>query len=184
MEFTNEQKLIVALLTEIHSALKIEDGLDPMFIQDKVCSGNTWALRWHYSGLFQDEEDTPEDVKFVAKVLDLWERLEHSFESLSDAQKAQLLELSPVYGGDVRFRGFDGNGGDRDGMSTVHILVEEMGRWRTFKGRDFNAHMRMSGVYERMLEASDALGKGYADYDFSIEEMAQVLNAATHPDNR
>lgn len=69
-------------------------------------------------------------------------------------------------------------------MSTVHILVEEMGRWRTFKGRDFNAHMRMSEVYERMLEASDALGKGYADFEFSVEEMAQVLNAAIHPENR
>lgn len=184
MEFTNEQKLIVALLTEIHSALKIEDGLDPMFVQDKVASGRTWALNWHYPGLFQDDEETPDDVKFVVKVLDLWERLEHSFDSLDGAQKAELVAVSPHYGADVRFRGFDGNGGDRDGMSTVHILVEEMGRWRTFKGRDFNAHMHMSEVYERMLEASDELGKGYADFEFSVEEMAQVLNAAIHPENR
>jgi uncharacterized protein YfbU (UPF0304 family) len=183
MEFTNEQKLIVALLTDIHAALKIKDGLDPMFVQDKVCSGRTWALRWQYSGLFHDDEETPEDVKFVAKVLDLWERLERSFDSLSDAQKAQLVELSPVYGANVRFSGFDGNGGDRDGLGTTHVLVEEMGRWSIFKGRDFNAHAHMSGVYERMIEASKALGKGPADYWFSLEEIAQVLNASPHPNN-
>lgn len=184
MEFTNEQKLIVALLTEIHAALNIEGGLDPIFIQDKVSSGRTWALRWQYSGLFESDAETPVDVKFVAKVLDLWERLEHSFNSLSEAQKTELSELSPIHGNNVRFRGFDGNGGDRDGMSTAHILVEEMGRWSVFKGRDFNAHMPMSGGYERMLEAFEALNKGHIDYALTVEEMAQVLDAVTHPANR
>lgn len=184
MDFTNEQRLIVALLTDIHAALKIEDGLDPLFVQDKVLSGRTWALNWRYPGLFDDSEETPKDVKFVANVLDLWQRLEHSFDALSDEKKSELASLSPIYGTEVRFRGFDGNGGDRDGMSTTHILVEEMGRWSSFKGRDFNAHMQMSGVYERMLDASESLGKGYDDYAFSIEEMAEILNAAIHPDNR
>jgi uncharacterized protein YfbU (UPF0304 family) len=184
MEFTNEQKLIVALLTDIHAALNIEDSLDPVFVQDKVNSGRTWALHWKYPGLFQDRFETPANVKFVADVLDLWERLEQSYASINQEGVAALVALSPTYGDNVSFPGFDGNGGDYDGYSTARILIEELGRWSSFKGRDLNAHMPMADVYERMLDASRALGKGDYEYEYSVEEMAEILNARIHPDNR
>lgn len=183
MEFTNEQKLIVALLTEIHKELDIENGLDPEFIQDKVSSGHTWALRWKYPGLFQDSVEPPENVKFVADVLDLWERLEQSHAALNQEGIATLNTLSRM-GERVRFPGFDGNGGDYDGYSIARIMIEELERWSTFRGRDLNAHMPMADAYRRMLDASQSLGKGHYDYEFSVEEMAEILNAWIHPDNR
>lgn len=184
MEFTNEQKLIVAMLAEIHQALEIEDGLDPVFIQDKVSSGRTWAVRWRYGELFDDDFETPPHVRFVVKVLELWRRLEHSYSLLDEGQKAELLRLAPVHGERVRFIGFDGNGGDDDGYGTAHTLIEEMGRWREFQGRDLNSHGPMKQVYERMLEACDGLEKDATDFALSVEEMAVILNAQAHPSNR
>lgn len=184
MEFTNEQKLIVALLTEIHEALDIKNGLDPVFIQDKVSSGRVWALHWKYPNLFQGGGEPPVNVQFVASVLDLWERLEHSHASLNQEGVATLTALSPVYGERVQFPGFDGNGGDHDGYSIARILIEELGRWSSFQGRDLNAHMPMADSYERMLEVSRSFDKGSYDYEFSAEEMAEILNARIHPDNR
>ncbi|MCB2255983.1 YfbU family protein [Pseudomonas chlororaphis] len=183
MEFSNEQKLIITLLTEIHAALEIKDGVDPFFVQEMVSTGHTWALRWRYPGIFEDSEETPQSVLFVVKVLDLWERLEHSFNSLSEQEREELVKLSPVYGKSVTFRGFDGNG--EEGYSIAHILIEDMGRWATFKDRDLNAHMPMNDIYERMLEALDALPtKSGFDFELSVEEMAEILNAMIHPQNR
>lgn len=183
MEFSNEQKLIVAMLADIHQALDIRDSLDAEFILDKVSSDRTWALRWRYGELFDGDFDTPEHVKFVVKVLDLWHRIEHSYSLYDDAEKAELLRLSPVFGAGVAFSGFDGNGGDRDGYGTVHILVEELGRWSRFKGRDLNSHGPMAEVYERMLEASQQLNGNAKNFELSVEDLATILNAKTHPEN-
>ncbi|WP_116827344.1 YfbU family protein [Pseudomonas syringae] len=184
MDFSNEQKLIIALLTDIHSKLEIKDGLDPAFVNDKVQSGHTWALRWQYPGVFSEGYETPSKVRFVVRVLDLWERIEFSVKDLSSDQRTQLAAIAPLHGDNPKFSGFDGNGGDRDGYSVAHILIEEMGRWGMFKGRDLNSHTQMSEVYDRMLNALDRLNKDSSDFSFSLEELGALLNAKTHPDNR
>lgn len=182
MEFTNAEKLIIAMLAEIHSALKIKDGLDPDLIQSAVSSGHSWALHWQYPGLFQGENDTPNEVRAVAETLDLWERLERSFaEYPADARK-ELARLSPIYGQNVRFPGFDGNG--EDGYSIAHVLINDLGRWSSFHGRDLNSHMPLSDAYYRMLETLPELNKGPMDYAFSVAEAAQLLNSMVHPSNR
>lgn len=184
MDFSNEQKLIVTLLTEIHAALNIKNGIDPDFVQDKVCSGDTWALYMQYPGIFEKAPGLPANVKFVANVLDLFTRLERSYESLSAPEKAELEDQSPIHGKDVSFKGFDGNGGDRNGYSTTETFVNQMGRWSNFKGRSFNSHMPSSEIYDRMLNAYDSLNKNNTPWEFSVDEMAHILNAAIHPDNR
>ncbi|GAD62039.1 hypothetical protein [Aquipseudomonas alcaligenes] len=58
MEFSNAQKMIITLLTDIHSALKIQDSVDPDFVQRMVVSDNGWALAWQYPGIFETGEET------------------------------------------------------------------------------------------------------------------------------
>lgn len=181
MEFTHSEKLIVAMLAEIHSALKIKDGLDPDLIQNVVSSGHTWALHWQYPGLFQGVNDTPNEVLVIANILDLWERLERTFAAYPADAREELARLS-VYGDNVRFLGFDGNGGD--GYSIANILINDLGRWSSFYGRDLNSHAPMSDAYARMLDTLAGLNKGTMDYAFTVEETAQLLNSMTHPSNR
>ena len=180
MDFSNEQKVILALLADIHAAIGVENGLDADFILDKAITGRTWAIRWQYGHLFSGDYETPAHVKLVADVLDLWEGLEYSFENLEADDKDRLRQLSPIFGEDVKFRGFDGNGGDRDAYGTASILINEMGRWSCFQGRDLNAHMPTLESYERMLNASRSLEKEVYDRHYSVEEIALILNAREH----
>lgn len=180
MEFSNEQKLIVTLLTDIHEALKIQDSVDPRFVQRMVVEDQTWALEWKYPGIFQESEDENPQVRFVAKVLDMWERLEYQFNNFDPVEKAELEQKAGVFGRDVRFRGFDGNN-ETEEMSITSIFVEDLDRWSDFKGRNFNSHMRVSDAYRRMLERFSDLPY---DRDLTVDEVAEVLFEQTHPENR
>lgn len=184
MEFTDEQKLIVTLLTDIHAALEIKNSIDPEFVQDAVSSGRTWALQWQYPGIFHGEANTPEPVIFVTKVLELWERLERSYAELTDESRADVTERAKPFGNGVSFPGFDGNGGDEDAYGTAHVLINQMGRWSDFKDRDLNSHMPMNDTYQRMLESLHQMNKNYSEYYFSPDEIVKLLTARIHPANR
>lgn len=184
MEFTNEQKLIITLLTDIHAALKISDSVDPQFVQEVVSNNQGWALDWQYPGIFGGgAEETPEHVVFVTKVLNLWERVEQSYAKLGDVEKADIATQAYPFGQDPAFSGFDGNGADGDAYSTTGLLINRMDKWTTFQGRDLNSHAPMSGAYQRMLYSLDELQKSPRDYYFSPDELVILLKAQAHPDN-
>lgn len=187
MEFTNEQKLIVALLTDIHAKLEIQDGVDPNFVQRMVSEDQGWALKWKYQGLFSEGGTTPPDVEFVANVLTMWSRLEESYSSLDDEGRKVLLEKAPVFGKAVKFPGFDGNN-EAELLSIARILVDDLDRWQEFEGGVRNSHMPLADAYGRMLAVSDAiLAKNTSGWDhgnFDAEDLAQVINEMAHPDNR
>ncbi|HGW5372291.1 TPA: YfbU family protein [Pseudomonas aeruginosa] len=181
MEFSNPQKLIVTLLTDIHQALDIKDSVDPLLVQRMVNSDRGWALEWAYPGIFEGRDETPQHVKFVADVLDMWDFLIQAVEELSPAERAQLEELAPVFGENVAFDGFDGNT-ETELMVTARIFVDDLNRWSRFKGQDFNSHMPSAAGYERMLDK-------YAEHndhfrDLTVEELAAILNERVHPENR
>ncbi|MBP1126471.1 MULTISPECIES: YfbU family protein [Pseudomonas] len=184
MEFTNEQKLIITLLTDIHAALEIRDSVDPSFVQDAVSSGRTWALEWQYPGIFEGRAETPAQVLFVVSVLEMWERLERSYAELNKESHANIAERAAPFGGKPVFPGFDGNGGDGDAYGTANLLINQMGRWTSFQSHDLNSHMPMSDSYQRMLETLSELDKGHADYYFSQDEIVALLRSRIHPENR
>lgn len=184
MEFTDEQKVLITLLTSIHKKLEIDDGLDPDFVQSMVTSGNTWALYWKYPGIFNDHAETPAAVKRVADVLDMWEVLEHTVAGFTPAEMAQAETLAgPIRPSSARFTGYGAN--NEDEYSIVHILVDDLERWSSFSGRDFNAHMPMVDIYDRMLSAFQRVNpKSNWSQTLTVPDFAEVLKEMVHPDNR
>ena len=181
MDFSNEQKLIIALLTEIHSKLAIEDGLDAAFVQEMVSSGHSWALHWKYPGLFLDPIETPQTVKRVADVLDMWEVIERTISGLSTVERSEADSLITYSDLDsTRFPGYSGN--TEDEYSIVHVLVEDLERWSSFSGRNFNAHMPMVDVYDRMLDAYQRINplESFSP-TLTTQDLAEVLNQRAHP---
>jgi hypothetical protein len=85
MTFTAAEKLQIAMLCDLAKPEK-EKELDFEFIREAVSYNDLWALHWQYP--------TPEQVKFVCDVLDMWERLEENFESLDGAEKARVQKES------------------------------------------------------------------------------------------
>lgn len=187
MEFSNEQKLIVALLTEIHSELNIQDGLNPEFIQRAVNGDHGWALGWKYPGLFEETGEDPQAVKFVADVLDMWSFLETSFNALDDNGRQALADAAEPFGRQVAFPGFDGNN-ESEYLSIARIFVEDLDRWTEFEGRILNAHMRTVDGYQRMLEVFGEIRTAKmneGDYEvLNAEELGRVLSERVHPSNR
>ncbi|MDG9926913.1 MULTISPECIES: YfbU family protein [unclassified Pseudomonas] len=183
MEFSNAQKLIVTLLTDIHRALKIDDGVEPEFVQRMVAGGTGWALAWRYPGIFETPTDTPPEVDYVTDVLEMWQAIEAHYDELGDAEKRQLAEICPVFGKNPRFSGFDGNR-ETDLRAIVQILVNDLGYWDFLEGRDTNSHAPMVDVYSRLLEAFNSWLDEHSVFDPTLEEFAELLSAQTHPSNR
>lgn len=186
MEFSNQQKLIVTLLTDLHSHLKIQSDIDPDFVQRVVTSGHGWALGWKYPGLFEESGESPESVGYVADVLEMWSLLEDSFEALDVEGRKALADAADPFGKDVKFPGFDGNN-EHEYLSIARIFVGDLDRWSEFTDRIVNSHMRTTDGYRRMLAVFDEIRSSKMnDHDyglFSVEELAEVLNGRRHPSN-
>ena len=184
MEFNNQQKLIITLLTEIHAKLDITDGIDPDFVQRMVSEGQGWALSWKYSGLFEESGDDPEAVKYVADVLDMWALLESSFENLDVQERKALAEAAEPFGKDVKFPGFDGNR-EHEFLSIAKIFVDDLDRWSEFSNRVPNSHMPTTEGYSRMLSIfGEIRSRKMNDNNyglFGVDSLAEVLNARRHP---
>ena len=181
MNFSNEQKLIITLLTDIHAHLDIQGSVDPTFVQKVVELDQCWALEWKYPGLFSEEE-TPASVQFVADTLDLWETLEISYNRLEAGEKDELSRLAEPFGDNVVFPGFDGH---TQYLGIAKILINDLDRWEHFKGHKLDAHAPTTDGYRRMIECYKQLPREVRfDRDLNVEEIAQLLKERVHPSCR
>lgn len=184
MEFSNQQKLIITLLTDIHAKLAITDSVDPDFVQRMVTGGQGWALSWKYPGIFEESGEDPESVKYVADVLEMWSALEDSFNALDESGRKALAEAAETFGKDVKFPGFDGNN-EHEYLSIARILVNDLDRWSEFTGRIPNSHMHTTDGYRRMLSVFDEVRSSkFSNHNyglFGVDDLAQVLQGRRHP---
>ena len=50
MKYSQQEKLQIMMLSDIHRALEIENSFDPDLIDEAVSTDNYWALSWEYPG--------------------------------------------------------------------------------------------------------------------------------------
>lgn len=174
MNFTNEQKLIVALLCEIHQGLKIEGDLDSALIADALWSDNTWALPWEYGFLLQQGE-TPTHVKHVVDTLDMWWFIELSYAQLTPEEKA---DFATVWEWEPKFPGFDGNE-EGEYLSAARFLIDKLHRFTDFANRkDLNSHHPTVDRDRRMLERFEPMRKTLGDRDkrfLSVDDLKELF---------
>lgn len=181
MEISDPQRLILHMLCDIHRALKIKGGFDPDFIEHALSSGNTWALKWQYDGIFTGEAVSEETVDEVCSILNMWEWIEHSYAQLGAAEKAQLAKDADPFGANPRFQGFDGNN-EATHMSVADMLINRMGRWAVFKGRDLNAPMPTVDPARRMLIPYFSMGLQKRTAPMTLAQLTEVLKARAYPE--
>jgi uncharacterized protein YfbU (UPF0304 family) len=183
MHLTDSEKLILMMLAEIHERLGISDGIDPKFVKEAIWSGNAWGLRWKFPGLF-DAEETSEGVRDeVMNILDMWSFIEWGYNALSLADKARVKKEAAPIGEHVRFRGFDGNNEGRY-LNVAHFLINQLGHFSDFKGRDLNSHMPSIDAYQRMYAVFESmrstLGMG-GNSNLDATQIIEILKAMIHP---
>lgn len=176
MQFTNSEKLIITMLADIHEKLGI-NAEQAKLIQQAIYTDNTWALSWELKSIVGDSEDvTPPNVQFVVDVCEMWSIIEDAYEKFDESQKALLETMADPFGKHVNFTGFDGNN-EFELLGIASFLVNDMGRFNRFKGRDLNSHHQSVSSYKRMLGEFFKIRPTISNRRLSVEEMAAVLNA-------
>lgn len=183
MSYTQADKLQLLMLCDIHEALGIKNSFDADLIREAVSTDNLWAIDWEASSI-SSGEDTPEEVKFVCDVLDMYNFLSFSYHNLSAEEKVMISQEVKYFNADesVTFPGFDGN--QEGKLMSIAYMLKKLNR---FTSQDItkNSHMPTIAIYRRMLDvflpARDAFipGKG-----ISYEDLKNTLRARVHPDNR
>lgn len=181
MKLSNPEKLILLMLSEIYDKLGLTN-VDTKLLSSAIHSENTWALDWEMPGVVgSDSEETPPLVIDVVNYLDMWSFLEEAHSSFDSPAKDRVAAQAEPFGSHVRFPGFDGNN-ETDAMSVAHILVNHMGRFSRFKGRDLNSHAPLLDNYRRMYSIFEPIRTSLSGTrHLSPEQIIAVLQAMRHP---
>ncbi len=175
MQITDAEKLILIMLCDIYEHLKIKGEIDPKFVQSAIWNDHTWALEWQYTGIFQGKGETPQIVKEVVDILEMWSTVESYYDRLSAEDKELVKKEAHPYGSEVRFPGFDGNN-EGEYMSIARFLIDDLHRFTNFKGRELNSHMPSLEQYQRMLVVFQTLRPQIPDTPFSATQIISLLN--------
>lgn len=150
MKFTDEQRLIVYMLSGVQRALKVQSELDPDFIQRVTGNGDEWAILEKYPWLDQDGKDAPDFVVETRQILQAFRIIRRSLENLSDSDR-KLID-SGSSGHVLSFDGFDGND-ESDHYGAALLITQDAGRWPELAPLVVNSHHGTLKRYRAILEA-------------------------------
>ena len=153
MKLTNPEKLIINMLAKLHENAGIEVDT-AKFIQEAIYMDQTWALSWQLSGIVGDDTgEPPAHVRPIMDIFDMWSFIEASIKKLDPVE---LADVRSKVGGAMQFIGYDGNN-ETELMATASFIVNDMGRFSEFAGRDMNSHMPTFGRYMSMYEVFEPM---------------------------
>jgi uncharacterized protein len=181
MKLSNPEKLILLMLSEIYDKLGLTD-VDTNLLSSAIRTENTWALDWEMPGVVgSDGEPTPPLVIDVVNYLDMWSFLEEAHSSFDLPAKERVAAEAEPFGSHVRFPGFDGNN-EGEAISIANILVNDMGRFSRFKGRNLNSHAPLMDNYRRMYNVFEPIRVSLSGTrHLTPEQVIVVLQAMRHP---
>ena len=179
----NGERLVVMMLCELFKHLKVKSEIDPVFLEKVIYGGHYWALGWNDSSLFHSHEDSPMVVNEVVDILDMWSFLERGFQALSKKEMERVAAEAEPFGKHVVFAGFDGNG-EGEYIGVARFLINELGWFTEFKGRDLNAHTHTIDAHRRMLSVFEPIRCNLIGRDLDAPEIIQILQAKLHPSRR
>jgi len=180
MKITDGEKLILLMLSELYDKLGVNSEVEPGFIQSAILSDNMWGIPWKYVGIFE-KQDTPETVKEVLDILKMWGSIERSYENLSGDEKSFVEKGAAPFGKNPSFPGFDGNN-ESNYMSVASFIVDDLDKFKEFKGRDFNSHCLSIDSYNRMLSIFKPMLESLNYQSLSAQNLIDILKERTHLD--
>jgi hypothetical protein len=167
------------MLSEIHKKLipVVERDIDPEFISKAICTDNTWAIKWKYTGIFTDySEPDPPEVNEVVNYLDMWSFIEGTYEELSSKEKEFVATEAGHFGKHVKFLGFDGNN-ESEHMSVARFMIHELNSFEEFKDRELNSHMPTLGRYRRMYTIFEPLRRSLLNGKLKLDDLVLILKS-------
>lgn len=178
MEMTKSEKLILLMLSEIYEKLELK-SIDTKFLSSAISSGDTWAIEWEIPAIRGNDPDMPpRDVVNVVDYLDMWMFLEEASKTLSQEEREKIENLGLPFGAHLLFPGFDGNNESRE-LSIAKLLIEDMGRFTKFQGRNLNSHAPMLSLYAGMYDVFIPMRESLAGIrNLTSDQIIEILIAA------
>ena len=84
------EKLILSMLCDLSRDRDDKERIDPDFVEEAIFSGHYWAFNWKYPHIFGGHPDSPELVREVVEILDMWDVMEHHYEQLGEPDKNRV----------------------------------------------------------------------------------------------
>ena len=176
LRFSDGEKLLVSLVCDLYEHFNLQKtGLSPNFIREMMDGGHYWAAKWKYPGIFHDHADDPKDLRFVVAVLDTWDYLEASYDSLPEEGKAFLKKNLSGDEMPVRFMGFDGNHEAAE-LGIARFLIEKMDRFSRFEDRELNSHYPTTGSYRALLENIQFIRKNLVGRNLTARQLLDLMH--------
>lgn len=176
LAISDGEKLVLGMLADIHAAMVEKGEFEPDFIKSALCGGHHWGLEWRYSGLFHGHVDSGQVVSEVVNILDMWGHVESSFDRLPADAKARVEEAAGYDRRLFRFRGFDGNE-ESEHFSVATFMIEDVGRFDRFQGRELNSHHPVLGDYRRQYSAYEPIRAGCRGEPLRAADLVEILRA-------
>jgi len=166
MELTEAERLIIINQCKILEVLKPEES---EYYQKAVV-----ALESGFKPVYQDvlpsfskKEISQHQAEFVYEVFNMFDAL-YRYE-----QTTGMTIFSPY----AKFSGFDGHG---DLVGFARFNVEVLKRWTWLNVQEFDAHMPIEQMYERILAVW--VEKPVSErYDLTMPDVDKIMKAAIHP---
>jgi uncharacterized protein YfbU (UPF0304 family) len=185
MTLSDGEKLILHMLCDLFESQEVESDIDPAFVRDALHSNHLWALEDTYAGVFGGEP-TPEPlVSEVVNHLLMWDWLETAWAKYDANTRQALKDEGFIWRtGDQLFPGFDGNN-ESSHLSAARFMIDKMGRFSIFAGRDLNSHHPVIDAYRRMYPVFNAMWLGRdGRQTLSPDEFRKIMAEYTHPERR
>lgn len=171
----NSEKLVIWLLTEILKNQKgYEDQETVKLIQEALYGGHFWALEWEMTGLLHKHVDNPAAVTLVVDTLDMWSFIESAWVKSNKADKARIAAGVGTWFTEPKFIGFDGNN-EGEYLGIARFLINKMGRFESFKGRDLNSHSPKVANYRHMIDLFEPIRAGLVGRELGVDEIITLL---------
>lgn len=177
MKFTQEQKLIIKLLCEIHQKLDINEGMDSDVISYAIETNNTWAITAHHH-CENGELVCEQKVAFVFDILDMYEKLNQSCRLLSDEDRSHIPNFSKAKSNTrypIPFPGFDGY--HEEVYRNITLMLFKMDRYADMDGLTSSSNQRTAPGYLQMLDIYNQINDHYSNSPLSLEDITKILNS-------
>ena len=172
MKLSAGERLILVMLSEIYKSNKIKGEIDPDFVLATIFNNEPWAFSWKYPSIVRSDEKMPDIVDETCDILDMYRRVSRSFEKLSAADKAKVLDESQPFGDYIKFQGFDFNNDPHAGI--VGHLVRYLDRYDEINP-DLNSHSSASiSQYRRMVTRAKAFPTS-PNWELNAGQLVKVL---------
>lgn len=181
MKMTKAERLIVLMLCDLYKSPGEDKIFNHKLVEYAVAQGQLWALSWEYGDLLSADPPTKEQVDLVADVMTMWQVIEAFMSRFTPEERDEIATATDTSLDLIKFQGFY----EEPYRSIFRFMLEELGKWSEFAGRDYSKMLPVLGAELRMLakykEIRNAAG---FNRKFTPAQIIEILNESTHPENR